>query len=38
MRWLWGAVAVTILDAPAALVLGVVGAALVLLGGKIAAR
>ena len=38
MRWLWEAVAVTILDAPAALVLGVVGATLVLLGAKIAAR
>ena len=38
MRWLWEAVAVTILDAPAVLVLGVVGATLVLLGAKIAAR
>ena len=39
MRWLWEAVAVTILDAPAALVLGVVGATLVFLGKpKIAAR
>jgi hypothetical protein len=33
-RWLWGAVAVTILDAPAVLVLGVVGATLVLLGAQ----
>ena len=34
MRWLWEAVAVTILDAPAVLVLGVVGATLVLLGAQ----
>ena len=35
---MWEAVAVTILDAPAVLVLGVVGATLVVLGAKIAAR
>jgi hypothetical protein len=38
-RWLWETVVVTILDAPVALVLGVVGATLVFLGApKIAAR